>query len=70
MRAFETLEAVLRGGFVPGRGLRGERSRNLFLRREVLHPPEGNVPSINMDNRLLIGVRSKCYNFLAIQLDY
>ena len=46
---FETIAAVLRSGFVHGRGLRRENGRNIFLRREILHPPEGNVPSINKE---------------------
>ena len=48
---FETIGAVLRDGFVPGRGLKRECGRNIFLWRGILHPPRGIVPSINMDSK-------------------
>ena len=62
--------AVLFGGFVLAKRFRREHGRNIFLVARNFAPTWGNRPEYNMDNRLLIGVRSKCYNFLAIQLDY
>ena len=54
-----TIWGVLRSGVEPERDWQEGNSRKVYLRADILRPAEGNVPRINMDDRLLINTSSK-----------